>query len=146
MGIKIGYNQKVILRTGTGNWIRPNTIPVLEPELEYIFIILVLVNPDPEFEILLPVPEIGFHWMSGRNFLEFVFLNIYFIQKVFIKVWYAFYAYFLTFGKYSSNLGYIRLRFWYVPKLWYNISETWILISFPLTGTGIRVLFWFLAR
>jgi hypothetical protein len=54
---QVGYDRKRVLRTKTGNRICPNTIPVLPTGTGiYHFDIPVPINPEPDFQILVPVP------------------------------------------------------------------------------------------
>ena len=67
----VGYDRNGVLRTGTGNWIFPNTIPVLVNGTGIYFL--------------------TFRFLSIRNWnFKSLFPKIYFIQQVFIKVRYAF--------------------------------------------------------
>ena len=76
---------------------------------------------------------------------ELISPNNYSIQKVFIKVRYAFLTYMVNFEKYFPLSGYIWLGFRYVTEFHKSYLVLIIRNRFRLTATGIPVPFWFSA-
>jgi hypothetical protein len=68
-----------VLRTETGNWVFPSQIWFLLPDLEYFLLHSVLVNPEPEFQFLVPFPaDIGFHQITWPLYIPKKNSNDYF--------------------------------------------------------------------